>query len=52
MITVNITIKITISIIITSNIDVDKVILRLYEGVKGNHLEVENEQTIVDAEEE
>ena len=33
-------IAITITITIISNIDVDKVILRLYESVKGDHLEV------------
>ena len=33
-------IMITITVTIISNVDVDKVILRLYEGLKGDHLEV------------
>ena len=45
-------IMITVTVTIISNVDVDKVILRLYEGLKGDHLEVQNEHKIVDTEED
>ena len=46
------TVTVTITVTVTSYIDVDKVILWLYEGVKGDHLEVQYEHKVVDTEEE
>ena len=42
----------TVTITVTSYVDVDKVILRSYEGVERDHLEVQYEHKIVDTEEE
>ena len=51
-VTVTITVTVTVTVTVTSYIDVDKVILWLYEGVKGDHLEVQYEHKVVDTEEE